>query len=382
MIDRIKIAAVVTLACLWTVPVLAQTPPAEADAPEDVQEAPAAKGPTADKEAPPAKEPSADQEAPPAKDVAVEKVAATVNGHQIMEADVDALFETMLARQMRGRPMPPEQRAASRQRMGPNLLNRLIDDYLLDEDVARAKIAVTDNDLSAAVDIMLRGHLLRTGLTRDEFAEQLKEHRGTSLDDLLREQVTDPKFKQVIEHRRLLDQRYPDEFKVSDEEVKARYEAELKTVYTKPAMVQASHVLISTDKMTTDEQKSEARKKAEEALIEVKKPDADFAALAAERSDCPSKTRGGDLGFFPREGAMVEPFAAAAFALKVGEISDVVETRFGYHVIKVTAKKDAKVVTLEQATETIRDQLKGQKMADLRTQHLAKLKETAKIVFP
>ncbi len=369
MISRIKIAAAVTLACLWTMATLAQTPPADADAPKDVKEAPAGQVPLADKEA------------PAAKDVVAEKVAATVNGHKITEADVDALFEAVLARQMQGRTMPPQQLEATRQRVGPRLLDRLIDDYLMDEDVAGAKIAVTDKDLSAAVDKMLRGHLLRTGLTREEFAEQLKEQRGTSLDDLLREQVEDPEFKRAIEHQRLLQQRYPDELKVSDEDVKARYEQDLERVYSKPAMVQASHILIKTEGLTDDEQKKEARKKAEEAMTEAKKPDADFAALAAERSDCPSKARGGDLGFFPREGAMVEPFAAAAFALKVGEISDIVETRFGYHIIKVTAKKEAKVVPLEQAAETIRDQLKAQKMEAVRTQHLAKLKETAKIVL-
>lgn len=370
MISRIKIAAAVALACLWTVATLAQTPPAEADAPKDVKEAPAGQ------------EPLADKEAPAAKDVVAERVAATVNGHKITEADVEALFEAILAWQMQGRPMPPEQLEATRQRVGPRLLDRLIDNHLMDEDVARAKIAVTDKDLSAAVDKMLRGHLLRTGLSREEFTEQLKEQRGTSIDDLLRDQVADPEFKRAIEHQRLLERRYADELKVSDEEIKTRYDKDLKTVYSRPAMVQASHILMKTEGLTDDEQKKEVRKKAEEAVTEVKKPDADFAALAAERSDCPSKTRGGDLGFFPREGAMVEPFAAAAYALKVGEISDIVETRFGYHIIKVTAKKEAKVVTLEQATEIIRDQLKAQKMEGVRTQHLAKLKETAKIVFP
>ena len=366
MVSRIKIAAAVALLCQWTVATLAQTPPTEAEVPKDVKEAPADK----------------DKEASGAKEVVAEKVAATVNGHKIMEAEIDTLFEAIMARQTQGRPMPPEQRADARQRVGPRLLDKLIDDYLMDQDVGRAQIAVTDKDLSTAVDKMLRGHLLRAGLTRDEFAKQLKERRGTSFDDLLRDQLADPEFKRAIEHQRLLEHKYADDLKVSDEEVKTRYDGDLKTIYTKLAMVQASHILIKTEGLTDDEQKKEARKKAEEAMAEAKKPDADFAALATAHSDCPSKTRGGDVGFFPREGPMVEPFAAAAFALEVGEISDIVETKFGHHIIKVTAKKEAKVVTLEQATETIREQLKAQKMEGVRTQHLAKLKETAKIVLP
>ena len=105
-------------------------------------------------------------------------------------------------------------------------------------------------------------------------------------------------------------------------------------------------------------------------MAEAKKPGADFVALAVQHSSCPSRTKGGDLGFFPREGAMVEPFAAAAFALKTGEISDIVETRFGYHIIKVTDKKAAVVVPLERASETIREQLNAEKIGDLKQRHV------------
>ncbi len=104
-------------------------------------------------------------------------------------------------------------------------------------------------------------------------------------------------------------------------------------------------------------------------MAEAKKPCADFVALAAQHSSCPSRMKGGDLGFFHREGAMVEPFAAAAFALKTGEITDIVETRFGYHIIKVTDKKVAVVVPLERALETIREQLKAKKIGELKQRH-------------
>ena len=79
---------------------------------------------------------------------------------------------------------------------------------------------------------------------------------------------------------------------------------------------------------------------------------------------------------------MVEPFAAAAFALKTGKISDIVETRFGYHIIKVTDKKAAAVVPLERASETIREQRKKEKIGDLKQRHVAELRKTAEISYP
>ncbi|MFQ5820442.1 MAG: peptidylprolyl isomerase [Candidatus Heimdallarchaeota archaeon] len=86
--------------------------------------------------------------------------------------------------------------------------------------------------------------------------------------------------------------------------------------------IRASHILVKT------------REKAEEILEELKMG-ADFAKLAREHSECPSKKRGGDLGRFTR-GKMVKSFERAAFALKTGQFSDVVQTQFGYHIIRRT----------------------------------------------
>lgn len=116
--------------------------------------------------------------------------------------------------------------------------------------------------------------------------------------------------------------------------------------------VRASHILISTDAGgggdENDEKdkkplsKEEARKKAESILERVRKGE-DFAKLATENSDDPgSKTKGGDLDFFAK-GAMVKPFDDVAFALKPGEVSDIVETEFGYHIIKVAERKAADI---------------------------------------
>lgn len=103
-----------------------------------------------------------------------------------------------------------------------------------------------------------------------------------------------------------------------------------------PEEIAASHILVSykgADRSEVTRSKEEAKKRAEEVLVKVKTDDADFAALAKEFSDGPSKTKGGDLGTF-KKGTMHKNFEAAAWKLKVGEVSGLVETPFGFHIIK------------------------------------------------
>ena len=326
--------------------------------------------------------PPASQSTEQEKAAPVERVAVTVNGHQITKSEADRRCDAVVKEQAQGRAVPPEQLAQLRARLGPQMLETLIDNRLLDEDVTKTQIKVTDTDLVGEMEKLLRAHLVRTGATRAEFEERLQDQLGIPLKEFLATRATDPNFRQAVLHARLLEKKHPKELIVTKEAIKARYEENLDRDYSKPAMVRASHILIGTDGAIAQEEKIAARKKAETALAEAKKPGADFVALAVQHSSCPSRTKGGDLGFFPREGAMVEPFAAAAFALKAGEISDLVETRFGYHIIKVTDKKAAVVVPLEQASETIREQLKAEKIGDLKQRHVAELRKTAEITYP
>ncbi len=104
-----------------------------------------------------------------------------------------------------------------------------------------------------------------------------------------------------------------------------------------PGTIRASHILISykgASRSTATRSKQEARELIDSILAKIKSGES-FEELARAYSDCPTSERGGDLGFF-KKGKMVKPFEDAAFSLKVGEVSGVVETEFGYHIIKRT----------------------------------------------
>ncbi len=142
---------------------------------------------------------------------------------------------------------------------------------------------------------------------------------------------------------------------ITEEDLKTYYFANEKS-FKFPEMVKVRHILIRVDKSASDEEKKKAREKAEDVLKKIN-AGADFAKLAADFSDDPgSKGKGGELGFFGR-GKMVKPFEDAAFSLKPGEVSGVVETTFGFHIIKVEEKKEAGVESFEAAKEKVRQKL-------------------------
>jgi peptidyl-prolyl cis-trans isomerase C len=147
--------------------------------------------------------------------------------------------------------------------------------------------------------------------------------------------------------------------------------------FSRSETVKASHILLGVDPKASAEEKKTAREKAEKLRKELA-AGADFAALAKGNSTCPSSQQGGDLGYFGK-GQMVPAFEKVAFSLKPGEISDVVETQFGYHIIKLTDKKGAEKVEFKEASPRIEDYLKNQKIGAAVNDFLVETRKTAKI---
>ena len=149
---------------------------------------------------------------------------------------------------------------------------------------------------------------------------------------------------------------------VSGEAVNA-YFSEHKDEFSQPEERKASHILISLTPDASEEDKQTARGKAQQILEQVQRDLEQFTQLAQEHSNDPgSAPQGGDLGFFGR-GAMVKPFEDKIFSMQLNEVSDIVETDFGLHVIKLTDIKEAKQQSLEEVREQIESKLKLQLVA-------------------
>ncbi|MDM8551097.1 peptidylprolyl isomerase [Desulfobacterales bacterium HSG2] len=192
----------------------------------------------------------------------------------------------------------------------------------------------------------------------------------------LTEEVVRSQIRQQMAVEEFIDKKFADKIAVSDKETKDYYDAN-PDFFKQPEQIKASHILIKVDTKADDTKKAEARKKMEGFQEQLKKG-GDFAAIAKESSECPSNAKGGDLGYFKR-GQMVKPFEDAAFALKTGEMSDIVETRFGYHLIKTTDKKAETTSPYEEVRERLADYLKQEKKLKEVNLYASKLKEESKI---
>jgi peptidyl-prolyl cis-trans isomerase C len=168
---------------------------------------------------------------------------------------------------------------------------------------------------------------------------------------------------------------------VSDNEVKTYYDTH-KDEFKTPEMVRARHILFLVEASATDEAKKKVYEKAVETLKKIKGGE-DFAKLASELSDDPgSKPKGGDLGFVAR-GKTVKPFEDALFSLKPGEVSGVIETKFGYHIIKAEERKDASEESFDDAKEKIRQKITQERIKSAVTEFIDKaMKDNKAEVFP
>src|SRR5207237_2817387 len=142
------------------------------------------------------------------------------------------------------------------------------------------------------------------------------------------------------------------------------YELHKDDRFTEPEQVRARHILVKVASDAGEPAKAAARKKAEDLLAKVR-AGGDFAALARKNSDDPgSAAQGGDLGLFGR-GTMTPAFESAAFALEAGKVSDVVETPFGFHVIKVEEHRPGGVKALDAARDEIVQALRAERAPEL-----------------
>lgn len=255
---------------------------------------------------------------------------ATVNGEKITR---DQVYERLVAR------------------YGKDTVDQLIDNLLVEQEARKANVRVAPDEIQKEI------QQIKSRFSSEmEFQATLSQY-GMSMDDL----------QNLVRHNLLLKKLLADkaQAKVTDQAIREYFEKN-RAEFDQPEQVKASHILVKTE--------AEAK-----AILDQLKAGADFAALAKEKSQDPgSKDNGGDLGYFAR-GKMTKAFEDAAFSLPVGGLSGVVQTEYGYHIIKVTDRKPAQPAKFEDVKEKIREKLLNQEYQGLIPQYMEELRSKAQI---
>ncbi len=256
------------------------------------------------------------------------EILARVNGETVTKAEFESAVRNVEARA--GGPIPPEQRDGVLR----DLLNQIVGLKLLSQEAKARNLAIPDAEVDARI-----GEIQKQFPSEAVFKQMLQQRQLTV--EKLRADA-----RQDLAVSKLIENAIADKIGVTPEQV-TKFHQENPDRFNQPERVRASHILIAFPQNADAAAKTQARAKAEQVLKDVK-GGKDFAALAKQNSQDPgSAANGGDLGYF-QQGQMVGPFNDVAFKLAPGATSDLVETQFGYHIIRVVEKQPARAVPLDE----------------------------------
>ncbi|MBU4293337.1 MAG: peptidylprolyl isomerase [Actinobacteria bacterium] len=272
------------------------------------------------------------------------KTLATVNGASIKQNKVDTYVEFL---KNQNPTSVPADNTPEFKTLQANILDSLIVLKVLQNYADKNNFKVTQKEIDDAYQKIVKSYPSESDLEKDLVAKKISK-------DFLMDQVSSQVLRDKI---------YTDVTKnitISDAEVKKYYDDNKESLFKVPEQIQVSHILIKFNvpegQELTEQLKKEANDKIK-AVQEKLKSGEDFAALAKSYSeDTASKENGGDIGFISA-GQTIKEFEDKAFALKVGEVSDIVETTFGYHLIKATDHKDEYIKDFSEVTDTIKSYL-------------------------
>lgn len=286
-------------------------------------------------------------------------VLARVNGEKIERWEFDNAVKRMEARA--GGPVPPEKR----DEVLRGVLDQLVAYHLLAQESRARKIAIADADVDA-----------RLAEIRKSFPTEAAFTQGIAAQGLTVDQLKS-QAKSSIEVAKVIEAEVNAKVVVQDPEIKTFYDQNLER-FKQGDSVHAAHIAIGLPQNATAEQKAEAKAKAA-TLLKTIKAGGDFATLAKSSSQDPgSAPNGGDLGFFPK-GQMPPAFEETAFKLKPGTMSGVVETPFGFHIIKVIERRAPRTAPFPEVAGQIKDFLiQGQREQKLE-QFVNQMKAKGKI---
>ena len=292
--------------------------------------------------------------------------AAVVNGETITVPELDQRVDLMIKS---GQGPQPTQAGQADPMPGFRkvVLDQLIDEKLMIQEAGRLGVTPPDSEVVRAVE-----QFKSTFPSEQAYQAELAKYQTNAemVEQNLRNELTYRAFvRKVIEPKVVVD----------SADVRTFYETHQTDFIAPEEMVHARHILIRADSTTAPEARAQARKRAEEIRAMAVAPKADFATLASSHSeDAASRVNGGDIGYFGR-GQMDFSFTDAAFRLKPGGVSPVIESRFGYHIIKVEAKRKPGLVPLPEVYEQVYTYLLQEKVRNLLQAELTGLRGKAKI---
>ena len=288
--------------------------------------------------------------------------AADVNGTAISVVDFERQLSMYQKQVMQGQAgQLPE---AIMQRLKDQVIRKMVGDELLYQEAVKKGFTIDDKSVDNEMirikrqfkdEKQYQQQLKATGHTEENLRDQI--HRQASISQLIKKEIV-PKIN------------------IKPEEIKQYYETNMDK-FRRPERVHAQHILMKTEEGDSEEKKAEARKKLE-ALHKRILAGEDFSALAKEHSQGPSSVRGGDLGFFTR-GRMVKSFEDVAFKLAPNEVSGIVETQFGYHLIKVVEHQAESNPPYDEVEPKIKSMLFNQQVQKQLEPYVKSLNDKAKI---
>jgi len=287
-----------------------------------------------------------------------------VNGRSITKQEIDrqeqSVREELLTRKS------PMELEGHDEEIRKRAAEKVIERVLLEVTAEREGIRISGEDVESQLaqimstfpsEMVFDERLARNGFTRDSFRKQIEISLGITV-------LIDKHMDTVAE---------PDE-----DECRKYYDKNMLQFWS-PELVKASHILLRVEETDSESEKLTKRLRLEGILEEVRQG-GDFAELAEMYSDGPSAPKGGDLGFFKR-GAMVKPFEEAAFALEIGEVSDVVETPFGFHIIKVTERQPESYTPFDEVKKNIAELITKRRYEKDLKRYVSGLREAAEIEY-
>ena len=275
-------------------------------------------------------------------------VVATVNGNPIYEAELNTEYSQL----------PEELKSVFTKEM---LLNSTIVERLVIADAQKKGITVSEEEVEQA----LQEASDAVGVSKDDFFVQL-EAKG------INQQEAKEKLKNRMLVAKLYDQLIQNQIPVSEEDAKTYYNTHNDEFILDSELIRVSHILVKT------------KEEADTIYAQLKKSSnlpQDFAQTAANKSlDTGSAVAGGDLNFAGK-GMFGPEFEEAAFKLSIGQLSEPVKTQFGYHIIYFTDKKEPGLVSFEEVSNGIRQQLQSQQEQQMVTGYIDGLMQSANIQF-